>query len=116
MNSRDSLSILNEQEDRIRRVFTSNLSEEVKRLVEINSNFKVVDIDIATKEEEDTLLIDEVVITVKTSDDKKGEIIVDKIQILDSNQLVRENGYEDLRTLVADYLGIDKNTIFVNVI
>ena len=116
INSRDNQTILNEQENRIRRTFTSNLSEEVKKLVESNSTFRVVDINISTKEEQNTILLDEVFITVGSSENEKGEIVIDKIQILDKNQPLEDNGYDDLKKLVANYLGIEKNTVFVNAI
>lgn len=116
MNSRDAQSMLNEQEERIRSTFTNSLSEEIIRLVESNSTFKVVDINISTKEEGNTVLLDEVIIIAKIDDKHRDEIVIDKIKILPANRPVNENdqGHDDLRRMVADYIGIEKNKVYIN--
>ena len=81
MNNSVNQSILIDQEDRIRITFINNLSQEVKKFVESNSIYRVADVNISMKEEEDTLLLDEVFERIESDDNRQGEIRIEKIKI-----------------------------------
>lgn len=117
MNDSETQAIINDQEARIKKVFTNSLNDEVKRLVEENSNYEVTNINIDTKEEQDTLLIQEVSITIKNSEDsKRGEIMIDQIQVVENSEPEVENNHEDIRNLISDYLGIEMNIIHISIV
>lgn len=119
MNNSVNQSILIDQEDRIRITFINNLSQEVKKFVESNSIYRVADVNISMKEEEDTLLLDEVFVRIESDDNRQGEIRIEKIQINDSNNWILENydnEQDNLKELLSQYLGIDKNSIYIEVI
>lgn len=113
-NSQDNQRIIKNQEARIKEVFTNSISEEVKKLIESNSDYEVVNVKIDTREEEETILIKEVGITVKEGTDNNiGEISIEQIYIGESNHRNLAGEYIEIEGLVADYLGVDRNIVYI---
>lgn len=118
MNTSVNQNILNDQEERIRSTFINNLSQEVKKIIESNSIYRVSDVNISMREdgEENILLLDEVFVRIESDDKPQGGIKIDKIQINDSNHSVLvnyENQHDNLKDLLSQYLGIDKKSIYI---
>ena len=118
MNESDTKAAISHQEERIKNVFSNSLSEETKNFVEDHSNYEVLDININTDEEREALSIQEVSLTIKqgedNEDDSNGEISIDKIQVKEQSSSDDENNYDDLENMITDYLGIDRNIIYIN--
>lgn len=113
-NSEDNQKIINNQEARIKEIFTNSISEEIKKFIENNSDYEVINVKIDTREEEETILIKEVGITVKEDTDSNiGEISIEQIYIRESNHTNLDGEYIEIESLVADYLGVDRNIVYI---
>lgn len=106
--------IIDSQEVRIKEIFTSSISEEIKNVIEDNSDFEVINVAVDTSQQEDTILIKEIAITViRDKDNHKGQVSIEKVQLKESNLNGIEREDNNIRDLVADYLELDRNIVYV---
>lgn len=116
MDRSDAQGIINEQEARVKEVFTNSINEEVKKLVENNTDYVVVDVNTNAKEEQDTISIEEVSLTIKQdTHNNRGEIAIDQIQIQEPKQPPKyEEKHDDIEKLITDYLGVERNIVYIS--
>lgn len=111
----DNQRIIDEQENKIREVFIDRLSQEVRNYVESNSNYELIDINISIGKEEDTILIHAISLTIRKKKDTSSDgIKIDQVEIKEDNNISQYKDYNNLKTLISDYLEIDSNIVYIN--
>lgn len=111
----DTHRVIAEQERKVIEVFTNRLNEEVRNLVESNSNYQVTDINITTrKEERDEISIQSIYLTIGNENNQSMNGIKIKPVELGEDDINQENDQIDLKSLISDYLGIDRNIVYIS--
>lgn len=114
-----SKEILNKQEDQIEQIYLSNLSNELKEIVERDTGYRVKAIDIETLPDEQHLFIlDEISLVLEYEKvNSKDGIKIQKIEV-GEEYLVVDNTSKvgEIKTLVANNLGIEFDRVKISIL
>lgn len=105
-----SKEILNKQDDQIEQIYLSNLSNQLKEIVERDTKYKVKTIDIDTLPDEQHLFIlDEISLVLEYEKvNSKDEIKIKKIEVGEESMVVDNTSkVGEVKSLVANNLGIE---------
>ena len=110
---------LEDQNKQIERIYKSNISNEIKRIVEKNTEYNMKSTDIVTVADKENLFkIDHVVMTLA---DKNGpnldkQVKIDKITIGKDKEVINQDieDFTSIENLVATYLNIDIDKLTIN--
>lgn len=109
----DSQNILEEQEDKIAEVFMNSIKSEIENLIESNTNFEVVNVEVNIKEEEESIVIEDLSLTIRKKEEKIRTIDIEQIRITESVEN-KENEHANMVNLISDYLGVDRNIVYIS--
>lgn len=111
--------VVSTQNEQIEEIFKTNLSGEIKKIVKENSDYKVKDIYISTKPDDQNLLLIEYINIILDTDkqSKDSEIKIEKINLGNESIPVSSsaNDFEELKNLIIDYLQIDEERLIISV-
>ncbi len=111
--------VVSTQNEQIEEIFKTNLSSEIKKIVKENSDYKVKDIYISTKPDDQNLLLIEYINIILDTDkqSKDSEIKIEKINLGNESIPVSSsaNDFEELKNLIIDYLQIDEERLIISV-
>ncbi|WP_262429895.1 stage III sporulation protein AF [Paratissierella segnis] len=111
--------VVSTQNEQIEEIFKTNLSSEIKKIVKENSYYKVKDIYISTKPDDQNLLLIEYINIILDTDkqSKDSEIKIEKINLGNESIPVSSsaNDFEELKNLIIDYLQIDEERLIISV-
>ena len=114
-----SKEIFNKQEDQIEQIYLSNLSNELKEIVERETGYRVKAIDIETLPDEQHLFIlDEISLVLEYEKvNSKDGIKIQKIEV-GEECLVVDNTSKvgEIKTLVANNLGIEFDRVKISIL
>lgn len=113
INDSSAQGIIEEQEEKIMEVFTNSIKEEIINLVYSNTNYEVVNVNIDIKEEEETIIIENLSLIIEEKNKNMGDIGIEQIKILESSG-TKNDAYVDMANLIADYLGVDRNIVYIS--
>lgn len=112
-----------QQEKQIEKIYKEKISKELIKLVEKNSDYKVIYIDIGILDgEEDYGEIDyiDIVIEEKEKQTNKNTISIDKIPVIEINNSFDENStiyqsFDDLKKLISSSYTIEEDRIIIKI-
>lgn len=113
MDNSNTQGIIEEQEERIKEVFINSIKEEIMNLVDSNTNYEVVNVNINIKEEQETIVIEDVSLTIEEKIKNMGHIGIEQIKISESNE-TKNDTHVNIENLIADYLGVDRNIVYIS--
>jgi len=112
-----------QQEKQIEKIYKEKISKELIKLVEKNSDYKVIYIDIGILDgEEDYGEIDyiDIIIEEKEKQTKKNTISIEKIPVIEINNSFDENStiyqsFDDLKRLISSSYTIEEDRIIIKI-
>ena len=114
-----SKEIFNKQEDQIEQIYLSNLSNELKEIVERETGYRVKAIDIETLPDEQHLFIlDEISLVLEYEKvNSKDGIKIQKIEVGEECLVVdNTSNVGEIKTLVANNLGIEFDRVKISIL
>ena len=113
----DPKSLSSIQDEQIEEIYLSNINQELIKIIEENSDYKVEDIEIDTLPDETNIFsIDEVKIVLSPkADNRNSSIKVKKIEIGNSAiPVMNANSTTDIVDLVTKYIEIDRERVVIS--
>lgn len=111
--------VIEKQNKQIEDLFKNNLASEIKKIVADNTDYKLKDINIVTRPDEQNLLLIQSVNIILDIENKskEKEIKIEKIHIGSEALLVSSINYdfEELKKLIIDYIQIDEKKLIISV-